>query len=113
MEFVNQVLTLLGLTVDESAPGIIRFCLYFLILSCLVLLNVINISFYLLSIYILSNEKVLKKIPVEYTRIHKLIRSYKNIRVGYIIFEGILLYFCLFLMISITYGLVSFYIHFK
>ena len=41
MEFVNQVLTLLGLTVDESAPGIIRFCLYFLILSCLVLLNVI------------------------------------------------------------------------
>ena len=69
MEFVNQVLTLLGLTVDESAPGIIRFCLYFLILSCLVLLNVINISFYLLSIYILSNEKILSYIPKEYTYI--------------------------------------------
>ena len=102
-----------GVYLDESVSGFMELIFFFLVLSVFMLLNVVNITIYLVSIYILSNEKVLKKIPVEYTRIHKLIRSYKNIRVGYIIFEGILLYFCLFLMISITYGLVSFYIHFK
>ena len=102
-----------GVYLDESASSFIVLLFYFLILSVFMLLNVINISIYLLSIYIFSNEKVLNKIPVKYARIHKLITTYKNIRVAYIIFEGILLYFCLFIMISISYGLVSFYIHYK
>ena len=57
MEFITLILNYLGLGLDESAPDIVKFCLFFLILLCFVLLNVINISIYLLSIYVVSNEK--------------------------------------------------------
>ena len=102
-----------GLYLDESAPSIVLLAFYFLILSIFMLLNVINIGIYLLSIFIVSHEKFLNKIPSKYVYIHKLIIYYKNIRIGYILFEGVLLIFCLCLMIYICYGLVSFYIHIK
>ena len=105
IEFIN----LFGIGLDDSAPVLIIFCAYYLILSVGVLLNVLNISMYLLSIYIVSNEKFLNKIPSKYVYLHKLITYYKNIRIGYIIFEVLLLLFLLGLMISISYGLVYFY----
>ena len=113
MEFIMQVLNILGLTLDDSAPELVHFCLFYLILLCFVLLNVINISIYLLSIYIVSNEKFLSYIPAEFGNIHKLIEFYKNIRVLYIIYEVILLLIALIIMISLSYGIVSFYIHLK
>ena len=78
-----------------------------------ILINIINISIYLLTIYILSNPKILSYIPEEYSNIHKLLQFYKNIRVLYIIYEVILLLISLIILISLSYGIVSFYIHIK
>lgn len=113
MEIITEILNFVGLRLDESTPDIVKFCLFFLILSCFIFLNVLNISIYLISIYIVSHEKFLRLIPENYSYIHKIITYYKNIRIGFIIFEFILLFFALFIMISISYGIVSYYIHIK
>jgi hypothetical protein len=113
MEFITNILNCLGLGLSESAPDIVKFSLFFLILLCFVLLNVINICIYLLSIYIISNDKILNLIPVKYVYIHKILRYYKNIRITLIIYEVLLLLIALFIMISINYGIVSYYIHIK
>ena len=109
IEFLNTF----GIHVDNKTPDVIILSGYFLILSVLVLLNVINIMFYLGSIYIVSNEKLLNKIPRKYAYVHKFLFYYKNIRVFYIISEFVLLLICLFIMIWVSYSLVSFYIHIK
>lgn len=109
LEFLNTY----GIYLDDSAPTVIKLSLYFLILSLILLFNYVNICIYLLSIYIVSHDKLLKKIPEKYKYIHKIINYYKNIRVFYILIEFVFLYICLGLMISLSYGLVSYYIHFS
>ena len=106
LEFFNAV----GINVDNSAPFIIKYSLFFLFLNCLVLFNVINISLYLLSIYIYSNEWILSKIPNNYTYVHKLLNFYKNIRLIFIIIELIFLLIAIMIMMSVSYGLVYLYI---
>ena len=68
---------------------------------------------YLLSIYIVSQEWFLNKIPKKYPYLHKIILFYKNIRIAYIIYEVLFLLFLLIIMIGISYGLVSFYLQNK
>ena len=102
-----------GIPVDETTPIIILYAAYHLIISIFILLNVFNISMYLLSIYILSHEKILYKIPEKYGFILKFITFYKNIRIGFIIFELFLLLTGLLIMISVSYGIVSFYLNLK
>lgn len=102
-----------GIGVDESTPYFIILSGDFLVLSVFVFLNIINIIIYLASIYIVSNEKFLSKIPKEYAYVHKFLLYYKNIRVIYIIIEFIFVIFCLLIMILFTYSLVSYYINYK
>ena len=109
LEFINYF----GISVNETTPDIVIFAGYYLILSVFILLNVFNISMYLLSIYILSHEKILYKIPEKYGFILKFITFYKNIRIGFIIFELFLLLTGLLIMISVSYGIVSFYLNLK
>ena len=109
LEFLNTY----GIPVDESTPVLILFAGYYFILSFWVLLNVVNICIYLLSLYILSNNKLISKIFSKYVFIHKIILFYKKTRIGFIVFEVILLLFCLFLMIGLSYGLISFYLQNK
>ena len=109
LEFINYF----GISVNETTPDIVIFAGYYLILSVFILLNVFNISMYLLSIYILSHEKILYKIPEKYVFILKFITFYKNIRIGFIIFELFLLLTGLLIMISVSYGIVSFYLNLK
>lgn len=106
LDFLNKF----GLAVDESTHTIVLLAGYYFILSIFILFNVINIFIYLLSIYILSNEKLLSKIPVKSGIIHSIINYSKKIRIGYIIFEAILLLFLIFVMIIISYGIVYEYI---
>jgi len=67
----------------------------------------------LLSIYIVNHEKFLKLIPVRYNFIHRILRFYTKIRISFIILEFIFLLSCLFIMISVSYGLVSVYIKYR
>ena len=67
----------------------------------------------MLSIYIVNHEKFLKLIPVRYNFIHRILRFYTKIRISFIILEFIFLLSCLFIMISVSYGLVSVYIKYR
>lgn len=113
MEFITQVLSTVGLGLDANAPDLVRFSLFYLIILCFIFINVINISIYLLSVYIVSNEKILNLIPKEFYYIHKILRAYKNFRISLIIIEVIFLLSALIILISLSYGIVSFYIHIK
>lgn len=101
-----------GIQVDKSTPFEVLISGYYLILSVLILLNVINVIIYLLSIYIVTN-KIINKIPERYTYVHKFLIYYKNIRVIYIIGEFIFILVFLIMMISVGYGVVSLYIQYK
>ena len=110
MENLLAFLQSFGIQVDENTPYFILMAYYYLVLSLFILVNVINISIYLLSIYIVSHERFLSMIPERYNYIHRMLNFYKNIRIGYIIFEVILLLSALIIMIALSYGIVSFYI---
>lgn len=72
MEGIIKFLSLFCIHFDSNTPDFIILAGYFLILSVFILLNVVNIMIYLLSIYIVSNEKFLNKIPSKYVYVHKL-----------------------------------------
>ena len=117
IKLLEPVLNFLGIPVDIILEGevsyLVLLCLYYFIMSTFVLLNLLNISMYLLSIYIVSHERFLSMIPERYNYIHRMLNFYKNIRIGYIIFEVILLLSALIIMIALSYGLVSFYIEIR
>ena len=106
-----EYLKYLGIQLDSPLPPLVNLSLIFIILSVISLLSVINISIYLLSIYILSDKRILSKIPSKYVYIHKLLNFYKNIRIFYILIEVILLLFCICIIIYLNYILVYPYIH--
>ena len=114
IKLLEPVLKNLGMPVDFILEGevsyLVLLCLYYFIMSTFVLLNVLNICFYLLSIYIVSHEKFLSKIPSNYVYVHRLLNYYKNIRITFIIIETIMLLFCLIIMIGLSYGLLSFFL---
>jgi len=66
---------------------------------------------YLLSIYIVTHEKLLSKIPISYVYVHHLLNLYQNIRISLILFEVALLIFVLIIMIGLSYGLLSDYFY--
>ena len=111
---LEPVLKNLGIPVDFILEGevsyLVLLCLYYFIMSTFVLLNVLNICFYLLSIYIVNHEKFLSKIPSNYVYVHRLLNYYKNIRITFIIIETIMLLFCLIIMIGLSYGMLFFFL---
>ena len=113
IKLLEPLLRCLGFPVDLLSSGevsyLVYLCLFYFIASSFVLLNVLNICMYLLSIYIVSHEKFLSKIPITYVYVHRLLKFYKNIRISLILFEVILLIFVLSLMIGLSYGLLSYF----
>lgn len=113
MQNLLYLINYFGISVDESTPIIILYAAYHLIISVILILNVLNISMYLLSIYILNHEIFLSLIPEKYGFIFKLISFYKNIRIGFIVFEVFLLIIVLLIMFIVNYGIVSLYLENK
>lgn len=114
IKLLEPILNYLGIPVHIILEGevsyLVLLCLYYFIMSSFVLFNLLNISMYLLSLYIYTNERIISKIPDKYVRIHKLINFYKNMRIAYIVYEVILMLICLIIMISISYGLIYFFL---
>ena len=114
IKLLEPILNYLGIPVHIILEGevsyLVLLCLYYFIMSSFVLFNLLNISMYLLSLYIYTNKRIISKIPDKYVRIHKLINFYKNMRIAYIVYEVILMLICLIIMISISYGLIYFFL---
>ena len=111
MESIIIFLNNLGIHVDESTPHVIILSGYYLVLSVMLLLNILNIVIYLASIYIVSNEKLLNKIPSKYAYVHKFLGYYKNVRVIYIIIEFIFVLILLFIMNNSFWCFIFIYIY--
>lgn len=114
IKLLEPLLRYLDIPVDLFLDGevsyLVLLCLYYFIMSTFVLLNVLNICIYLLSIYIVSNEKFLNKIPGNYVYVHRILNYYKNIRITFIVIESLMLLFCLIIMIGLSYGMLFFFL---
>ena len=78
LEMLKPILNYVGISVDNTDLSVIlQISLYYFIMSSFVLLNVINICMYLLSIYIVSHEKLISKIPTRLSvHIQKILKFY-------------------------------------
>lgn len=85
-----QLLSFIGITVNEQSSPIVLFCSVNLVLSIISLLCVLNIVLYLLVIYISEKDKLLNLIS-NYYFLKKIFIIYKKTRQAYLIFEFIIL----------------------
>ncbi len=99
MQYILDLLNSFGiqLNINANTNPIVLIALSYLIFTCIILLSVVNISIYLLSLYVLNNSKFLDKIVSKYPLINKLINFYSSTRIGFILLEVV------FLMLSIGY----------
>ena len=73
------------------------------------MLNVINISIYLASLYVINNNKLLGKLSIKYPFLIKIINFYNKTRLSFIILElgtllgciGYLIYFSIRIIVNL------------
>ena len=99
LDFIN--LFGIQLNINENTNPIVLIALSYLIFTCIILLSVVNISIYLLSLYIINNNKFLNKIVNKYPFINKIINFYSSTRIGFILLELLLLFASIGYMISL------------
>lgn len=104
LDFIN--LFGIQLNINENTNPIVLIALSYLIFTCIILLSVVNISIYLLSLYIINNNKFLNKIVNKYPLINKIINFYSSTRIGFILFEVVLLFVSMAYMIRISLRLI-------
>nr|WVH38186.1 hypothetical protein [Lenzites betulinus] len=91
LEFINAF----GIHIDESTPLVVLLAAQNFNLSVWILFLVLNICIYLLSLYVLSNERLVRKISSKYAFIYKIVLNYQKTGIGFIVFQ-ILSVFCHF-----------------
>lgn len=105
MKNILDVLNSFGLyiNINENTSPIFYIALSFLIFNIIVLISVLNISFYLISIYVINNNKYIDVISSKYPITHKIIKYYNSSRISFIMLElmflfgsiGYMLYTCI------------------
>ena len=91
---------------DNSNPVLYIF-IGILFLACLCLLGVLNISLYLLSIYVIDNKlEFFSKYFIKYPILKRIISFYRSSRLGLIVLEVFIILLCLFYIISICYKVI-------
>nr|WVH38334.1 hypothetical protein [Trametes versicolor] len=103
MKNIFELLNSFGLhiNINENTSPIFFIGLGFLILNLIVFFSVLNISFYLISIYLINTNKYLATISSTYPYIHKIIKYYNSTRISFIILELMFLFGSLGYMISV------------
>ena len=104
LDFIN--LFGIQLNINENTNPIVLIALSYLIFTCIILLSVVNISIYLLSLYIINNNKFLNKIVNKYPFINKIINFYSSTRIGFILLELAFLFFSIGYMIRLSVKLI-------
>ena len=104
LDFIN--LFGIQLNINENTNPIVLIALSYLIFTCIILLSVVNISIYLLSLYIINNNKFLNKIVNKYPFINKIINFYSSTRIGFILLEVVFLFLSIGYMIRLSLRLI-------
>lgn len=77
-----------------------------LFLACVCLLGVLNISIYLLSIYVIDNKLEFFSKYFKISNLKKIISFYRASRLGLIVSKVFIIILCLFYIISICYKII-------
>ena len=72
IEFLNS------LGFNENSNPIVLIALGYFIFSCIIWVNVINISIYLASLYVINNNKLIDKITNIFPYLIKIVNFYKK-----------------------------------
>lgn len=104
---IQKIIEVLGVTgFSEKTNPLVLIALAYLIFTCIALFSIINIFIYLLSIYLINNNKYLEKITKNYPYVTKIIAYYNNTRQGFILLEVILFLGSMFYMLSISIRII-------
>ena len=96
----------LHININENSNPLYLLAVCFLIFNLIVLFSVLNISLYLISIYIINTNKYLDKISSKYPYILKIIKFYNSSRIGFIILELVFLLGSVGYMISLCIRII-------
>ena len=89
MNLFYTILNNIGIPLTPDSPPILIFSCAILTLAVICLLSFVNILFYLMSIYILTNDMFLKRLP-NWPLLLKVLNFYKSTRVAFIVFEALI-----------------------
>ena len=112
MQNILDFLNYLGLSINlnDSTNPLVYIALGFLIFNLIILFSVLNISFYLISIYLLNTNKYMDKISSKYPYVLKIIKYYNSTRISFIVLElmflfgsvGYMMYACIRIIIKLS-----------
>lgn len=112
MKNIFELLNSFGLhiNINENTSPIFFIGLGFLIFNLIVLFSVLNISFYLISIYLINTNKYLATKSSTYPYIQKIIKFYSRTRIGFILLElmfllgslGYMIYACIRILVHFS-----------
>ena len=108
MQNIIEYLNSLGF--NENSNPIVLIALGYFIFNCIILINVINISIYLASLYVINNNKLIEKLASRFPYVIKIINFYKNSRISFILLELFILLCCIGYML---YTSIRIIVHFS
>jgi hypothetical protein len=107
MQYI-EILNFLGLNLDPNPNPLVLVISAILFFSLLILLSVVNISIYLLSLYVLDNKLTfLNKYITKYPIIKRILIYYRNSKILFIIIEFFILVLSNLAIISICYRILT------
>ena len=100
----------LPINMNDNTNPLALIAFGFLIFNLIALFSLINISLYLISLYIINTNKYIDVISSKYPYLQKIIKYYNTTRTGFIILElvslfgsiGYMIYLCTKIIIKLT-----------
>ena len=80
-----ELLKGVSITLTENKNPFVLIAIFYFIFTCVILFSLINISIYLVSIYLINNSKYIEKLTIIYPFVSKLIRYFNGTRLSFIV----------------------------
>ena len=108
MKYILDLLNNFGLhvNINENTNPVVLIALSFLILNIVVIFSIVNISIYVVSLYLINTSKYIEQISVKYPYVYKIIKFYNNTRISFIITEFVFLFVSIGYMIKLCVKLI-------
>lgn len=72
----------LNISINENTNPLVLIALAYFIFTCIIIFNIINISIFLISIYLININKHIEKLSIKYPYVYKIIKYHNNSRIG-------------------------------
>lgn len=95
---------------DPAVPNIAKLCVIFFILTLVSLLSFYNFVVYVIVMRVTESDRVLNFIK-DKKRLSKLVKYYRNLSTGFIIYDLILFGYCNCSILYLTFSVFNKYYH--